>query len=408
MEACPTRDQKISGLGDGDGAGVGLRTPARKTKQGAGIQGVGESIVRNLHEPVLVLDAGLRAVMANPSFCALMQVPPEAVAGQRVDQLLVTDPDEVDLRAFFAPLSRGKDRSGPLSAACVLPNGEPLYLELSVCRIQGSNGEAPDLLLVELGNVTKTKDHEAQIEELNEALERRAEDLEAANKELEAFTYSVSHDLRTPLRFVNKIANLLLRDHADQMPSEALQRVEMVIEGTRQMGCLIEELLVLSRVTGQPLVRQAVDMGALVQEALHDLQDEQEGRKIEIKIGRLPACQADPGLLKQALLNLLGNALKFTRPRTPARIEIGCKRMRGEKVYFVKDNGVGFDMASADTLFVVFQRFHQPEEFEGTGVGLTLVKRIVERHGGRVWADAEVGQGATFYFTIGEHNSPQV
>jgi light-regulated signal transduction histidine kinase (bacteriophytochrome) len=193
----------------------------------------------------------------------------------------------------------------------------------------------------------------------------------------------------------------LLEEFAPQLPSEAGRYLKTIRESSQQMGHLIDDLLAFSRLSRQPLNKQPVAMDNLVRQALADLGTEQEGRHVEISMGELPPCQADPGLLRQVWINLLSNALKFTRQREMARIEIGCQtNADGEPVYFVKDNGTGFDMQYAGKLFGVFQRLHRAEEYEGTGVGLAIVQRIVHRHGGRVWAEAEPGQGATFYFTI--------
>ena len=170
------------------------------------------------------------------------------------------------------------------------------------------------------------------------------------------------------------------------------------------MGDLIDDLLAFSRVNRKSVNRQIVDSTKLVQYALEELNPQREGREIEIKVGDLPPCHGDPALLKQVWVNLLSNAIKYSRGRKPAVIEIGCNLVKNENVYFVKDNGDGFDMQYADKLFNVFQRLHNADEFEGTGVGLAIVQRIVHRHGGRVWAQAEVGHGAAFYFTIGGQN----
>jgi light-regulated signal transduction histidine kinase (bacteriophytochrome) len=172
-------------------------------------------------------------------------------------------------------------------------------------------------------------------------------------------------------------------------------------DNAQHMGQLIDDLLAFSRLSRQPLSKQPVVPAELVQQALHDLRAMQEERHIDWRIGALPPCQADPVLLKQVLVNLLSNALKFTSQRQVAVIEVGCREAEGEHVYFVKDNGVGFNMAYADKLFGVFQRLHRAEEYEGTGVGLAIVQRIIHRHGGRIWAEAVVNQGATFFFTLG-------
>jgi len=225
--------------------------------------------------------------------------------------------------------------------------------------------------------------------------------LEAANRELEAFSYSVSHDLRAPLRALSGFSRILMENYRSQLPDEAQGHLQRVRENSEQMGRLIDDLLAFSRLGRQPLRRQHVAPADIVRQALRDLHHEQDNRRAEISVGDLPSCQADPALLKQVFINLLSNALKFTRGRDPARIQIGWQKKDGELVYFVKDNGAGFDVRYADKLFGVFQRLHSAEEYEGTGAGLAIVQRIVHRHGGRVWAEAEKDNGATFYMTLG-------
>lgn len=239
--------------------------------------------------------------------------------------------------------------------------------------------------------------------QLEEALSRRSADLEAVNRELEGFSYSVSHDLRAPLRAIDGFSRILLEEHAPELSSEAARYLELVRSNTRRMGRLIDDLLAFARLGRQPLTRREVSPGELVGQVVEELQGELAGRRVEISVGELPACSADPALLRQVFANLLSNAVKFTRSRDVARIEIGWRTDAdpGEPVYFVRDNGSGFDMRYADKLFGVFQRLHREEEYEGTGVGLATVERIVHRHGGRIWAEAEPARGATFYFTLG-------
>jgi signal transduction histidine kinase len=237
-------------------------------------------------------------------------------------------------------------------------------------------------------------------DELEQRVIERTAQLEAANRELEAFSYSISHDLRAPLRAINGFARILLEEHAPDLGEEAQEYCQLMRDNAQYMGQLIDDLLAFSRLSRQPLSKQPVVPADLVQQALHDLRAMQEERHIDVRIGALPPCQADPTLLKQVLVNLLSNALKFTSQRQVPVIEVGCREAGGEHVYFVKDNGVGFNMAYADKLFGVFQRLHRAEEYEGTGVGLAIVQRIIHRHGGRIWAEAEVNQGATFFFTL--------
>lgn len=257
---------------------------------------------------------------------------------------------------------------------------------------------------------------------LERHLRERTQELEAANLELEAFSYSVSHDLRAPLRAMDGFSRILFEEYSSQLPEDAQRYLQLVRDSAQQMGQLIDDLLAFSRLNRQPLRKQTVAPADLVRRVLEDLHAEQEGRRVEISIADLPSCEADPALLKQVFCNLLSNALKFTRGREVTIIEVGCAEIRvsspesgvssqeiksniqhpasHERVYFVKDNGTGFDMRYADKLFGVFQRLHRAEEYEGTGVGLAIVQRIIHRHGGRIWAESEKGQGATFYFTL--------
>lgn len=260
-----------------------------------------------------------------------------------------------------------------------------------------------------------------EVEQLNHAMLNLLEDLLAArhhaeetarqlaeaNRELEAFTYSVSHDLRAPLRAMDGFSRILLEEYAAYLPVDAQRYLRLVRENAQQMGALIQGLLTLSRVGRQSLARQTVAPAEIVQQVLAELEAERKGRNVEIVIGELPPCEADPVLLKRVWVNLLANALKFTRRRDAARIEIGSIDPKGLErplgsgpIYFVRDNGAGFDMQYAHKLFGVFQRLHRAEEYEGSGVGLAIVQRIVHRHGGRIWAEAEVDKGATFYFTL--------
>jgi signal transduction histidine kinase len=229
----------------------------------------------------------------------------------------------------------------------------------------------------------------------------RTAELTAVNKDLEAFSYSVSHDLRAPLRAVQGYVTILEEDFGERMEVEARRLLGVIQDRARQMEQLIEDLLVFARLGRQPLAVAAVRLDELVTQTLDDLRSTCEGRQIQFTVGRLGTVQADPAMLKQVLANLFGNAIKFTRHRKPAAVEVGCRAdADGASVYYVKDNGAGFDMRQADKLFGVFQRLHSAAEYEGTGVGLAIVQRVIERHGGRVWAESSPGEGATFYFTL--------
>jgi PAS domain S-box-containing protein len=241
-----------------------------------------------------------------------------------------------------------------------------------------------------------------ELQKSNVDLVALADELTAANKELEAFSYSVSHDLRAPLRAIDGFSRILQEDFGPQLPEGARDNLLEVRAGTQRMSQLIDDLLTFARLSRQPLRLQTVQPSEIVRQCLDELKPEHNGRQVQIVLGELPPCQADPALLKQVWTNLLANALKYTRTRDRAVIEIG-HRADGRLdmvTYFVKDNGVGFDMRHADKLFGVFQRLHRAEEFEGTGVGLAFVQRIIHRHGGAVGADARKGEGATFSFSL--------
>jgi len=239
----------------------------------------------------------------------------------------------------------------------------------------------------------------AKIALLNDELSLQAAKIAAVNKELEAFGYSVSHDLRAPLRHIDGYVDLL-REKAPVLGEDGQRYMQVISDTATQMGTLIDSLLAFSRMGRAAMTPEWVDMAQLVTRAREDLSSEAKGRTIEWKIDELPRVHVDKALFKQVWMNLLGNAIKYTRNRDIAKIEISCRKIPNELEFTIKDNGAGFDMQYADKLFGIFQRLHFKEEFEGTGIGLANVQRIIARHGGRTWADAKVDVGATFYFTL--------
>jgi signal transduction histidine kinase len=252
--------------------------------------------------------------------------------------------------------------------------------------------------------VAERRRAESEVRRLNAELEERVilrtAELQASNQELEAFTYSVSHDLRAPLRHMDGFAQILEEEYGPKLPPDACRCITRIRRGSQNLGQLVDDLLDLSRVGKQDVNRQPVDLKKLAESVAAEVQAQTPDRKIAWRIGNLPTLPCDPGLTRIVFANLLSNAAKYTRPREAANVEVDFTETGGEKAVRVRDNGVGFDMKYADKLFGVFQRLHRAEEFEGTGVGLATVQRIVRKHGGRIWAEAEVNKGATFSFTL--------
>jgi len=285
-------------------------------------------------------------------------------------------------------------------------DGEVIDVEVTRHTIE-ETGRAVSLILA--NDVTSRLAAERALRDFNAELEKRVAErtaeLASTNRELEAFSYSVSHDLRAPLRAINGFSRMLAEDHADDLSVEAQAMLDVISASATKMGHLIDDLLGFSRLARQPLSQVRIDMTALARSIAAEVRAALPDRSIELIVDELPPAHGEPGLIRQALTNLIQNAVKFSEERSPARIVVSQREEAGGQTeYFVRDNGVGFDMRYADKLFGVFQRLHRDDEFEGTGVGLAIVQRIVHRHGGRIRAESEVGKGATFYFTIPGRN----
>lgn len=363
------------------------------------------SLVQNASDIVLVLDADARLQYVSPSVERVLGYNPDQQLGTNVFDLVHPDDRGRLLRSFEGVRTR-EGVYQPTEFRVRHADGSWRYLEARANNLL----DDPSVrgIVQNVHDITERRQAEEAIRGLNAELEQRVDErtaaLEAANRELEAFSYSVSHDLRAPVRAASGFSRILLEEYGPQLPEDALRYVQRVQHNVQQMGQLVDDLLRFSRLSRQPLQTVPVSPARVVAEVLEELQPEQEGRSVEFTIGDLPACLADPALLKQVYLNLIGNALKYSRERQPALIEIGSQASNepGRATFYVKDNGVGFDMRYADKLFGVFQRLHRAEDYEGTGVGLAIVQRIVHRHGGQIWAASAVGNGAAFYFTLQE------
>jgi PAS domain S-box-containing protein len=322
------------------------------------------------------------------------------MVGSSIERVVAPDrPDEE--RRILENANRGETRL--YETIRIRKDGTPVHLSLSVSPIRDAQGAIVGVSSI-ARDITERKRAEEQILELNAELEHRVQirtaELTSANQELEAFTYSVAHDLRAPLRHIDAFTRILQEDFAGAFPPEAAQLLETIRRGSENMSRLVNDLLNLAHVGRQEMKKEHTSLNQLIVEVMTELKRETEGREIQWQVADLPMVDGDPGLLKQVFANLLSNAVKYTRPRQRAVIEIGLRVMNDEPVIYVRDNGVGFSMKYADKLFGVFQRLHRAEEFEGTGVGLAIVERVIRRHGGHIWAESEVDKGATFYFSL--------
>ena len=358
--------------------------------------------LNGLADPVVVLDDAARVCEANGAFARFAASDRAALLDQPVASALGHLPRIAPLVDALEGLAQdGATGQVLLELEFAGQPGQAIVLTGIPLALEGG----PPLLAIRMEDITEMARERAEIDAQRMAANESTRALERLNKELEGFSYSVAHDLRAPLRFIDKFAYLLLEHHSEELSSEGLQYAGQIREGTRQMAQLVEDLLRFSRVTGQELKREAIDMDRLVAGVIEEARYDIDGREVSFQVADLGAAEGDPALIRQVVANLIGNAVKFTRLRDKA--EIAVARTGDPAVYTVSDNGVGFDAGEAERLFTVFQRFHQPEDFEGSGVGLAIVKRIVSRHGGSAWAESRVGEGARFHFTLEANPEPR-
>lgn len=382
-------------------------------------------LVEEMHQGAVTLSAEGSILYCNRRFAALLKRPLEQTIGLNfssfvavpeqpafADMLQACGAGEMTLRTSDAspiPLQLAISRLPADAAAtyCLVATDisesrdkEARLLQTMADLVAAQQALAATNLDLE-GQVAERRRAEREVGHLNEALQEHAEQLETSKKEIEAFSYSVSHNLRAPLRHVQGYAELLAGDAGSTLSSAARRYLQVMTGAGREMGELIDDLLYFLRMNRSEMCESRVDMEALVQGCIRDLEASAQGRRIDWKVAALPATNGDPAMLRVVFVSLLDNAMKYTRRRELAEIEVGCGgEEHGRLVLFVRDNGVGFDMGYADKLFGVFQRLHRPDEFEGRGIGLAIARRIVGRHGGRIWAEGRPGAGATFYVAL--------
>lgn len=337
----------------------------------------------------------------NPRLAEILGSTVDEITGQEVEPFIAPQ-DRETVRANIQKRLNGEISNLRYKLHLLRPDGVEVPVEVHGA-VTDYNGKLA--IIGMLVDITARVKAEAEIGKLHAELEQRVvertAELEAANKELEAFSYSVSHDLRAPLRHIDGFASLLAKHVEENMDEKGQRYLTTISEAAKRMGVLIDDLLLFSRMGRIEMQRAEVDLNLLVRETVQFLEPETGGRRIEWTLQPLPLVEGDVSMLRQVFVNLLGNAVKYTRPRDPACIEVGTeKRANGRMVFYVRDNGVGFNMKYVDKLFGVFQRLHSAREFEGTGVGLANVRRIIHRHGGETWAQAQEGEGATIYFSL--------
>ena len=352
-----------------------------------------------------------RVLNANATYCKMMGYSQIEMLDKHVSEF--THPEDFESEiTLYQKLISGEEKSLRYEKRYVTKQGDIMWGELILSAIKDSQGKVRYSIGI-INDITARKKAEQELKELNESLEKIVEErtaaLKEANKELEAFSYTVSHDLRAPLRSISGFATLIEKRYADAIGIDGKEYISNLNKSVKQMGALIDDLLSFSRIGKTDIQLRPTDMNDVVKVVISEIASLYP--PADIKVGKLPTIDCDTALVKQVWVNLISNALKYSAKKEKPTVEIGTCWINDEEAYYVKDNGAGFDMQYANKLFGVFKRLHTPEEYEGTGVGLATVRRIVTRHGGKVWADAKLDEGATFYFTLGcavAHTQPVV
>ncbi|HLP50276.1 MAG TPA: PAS domain S-box protein [Chitinophagales bacterium] len=359
-------------------------------------------LLENITDGVSLINATGEITYQSPSAVKIMGLTLEDLHGVTIFDLVYPE-DLSGLSAFFE--TAYNNPGIPYSSQFRFRHKEGHYLWVEGTVSNMLHDENIKAFIANYRNIEERKQAEAEISALNELLEKRVKERTAqlleANRELETFNYTVSHDLQAPLRSTCGFAKILLEDYKDKLDEEGQRFLKIIADSSLRMSHLIHDLLDFSRLGKQELSKRMVSMDDIVKVVIDEVKFNTGNPHFKLQVSPLCEAECDASLLKQVWLNLIGNAVKYSGKNPDAVIEIGCKRVNGEVIYYVKDNGAGFDMKFANKLFTVFKRMHHTDEFEGTGVGLATVQRIISRHGGRVWAEAEVNKGATFYFVLG-------
>ncbi|HNQ28789.1 MAG: sensory histidine kinase AtoS [Methanoregulaceae archaeon PtaB.Bin009] len=363
------------------------------------------TLVESANSIILRFRADGTITFANPYALSFFGFRKDSLVGKNLMETIVPefDSEGANLREKILDLAVHPERYRTSQNENVTREQKRVWVSWTNTPLFDAEGNVEEILSI--GNdITRIKEMEDELQQLNEMLEQkvveRTSELEDANRELEAFSYSVSHDLRAPLRAIDGFSYMIISKYSSQLPGDAIQYLERIRHNISYMGQLIDAILNFSRMSRQPLITQTIFPSAMVKEILDELLASKGERKVEITQNDLPPLTGDPALVRQVFSNLLSNALKFTKIRKTARIEVGSTVRESRSVYYIRDNGIGFDMQYRDKIFGVFQRLHPAMEYEGAGIGLTIVQRIIQRHRGIIWVESEVDKGTTFYFSF--------